>query len=175
MDALYDPAEVFTTVLWILYGLGGLTCIAVIVGWSAAQWLGERIAGFLSALPDEKYDTPPPRLAMAASLAAHGDLDGALAFYGTLMAEYPHEEEVYHRMLEIALGPLNRPELAEEILARGLSALEPGRAQVALVRLFGELEAGSYRPMGYLRKADDERGIACLPSRLSVPPVPRHA
>ena len=131
---LYDAAEVFTKVLWILYGLGGVVCLSIIVGWPTAQWLSERLAYFLSALPDEKYDVPPPRLAMAASLSAHGDLEGALTFYQKLMEDHPQEEEVYHRMLEIVLGPLDRPAQAEQILHRGLTTLEHPRAQAALVR-----------------------------------------
>jgi len=171
---LYDAAEVFTKVLWIMYGLGGVVCLSIIAGWPTAQWLSERLAYFLSAWPDEKYDVPPPRLAMAASLAAQGDLEGALTFYEKLMQDHPQEEEVYHRMLEIVLGPLDRPAQAEEILHRGLTTLEAPRAQAALVRLFGELKAGTYRPMVYLRKADDARGTAFpAPRNVPVPPLLR--
>lgn len=169
-----EAADLIVKIAWMLYGAAAVIAGAIALGWPASRWLGNKLGQLLSGSSDEKYDVPPPRLAMAASLAAHGDLQDALTFYEKLMEDYPQEEEVYHRMLEIALGPLDRPAQAEEILQRGLTTLENPRAHAALVRLFEELKAGSYRPMVYLRKGDDLRGTAFPGAgNVPVPPVLR--
>ena len=169
-----EAAERLVMIAALLYITGGLCIVGIVLGFPSARWLGNRIGQFLSGWNDEKYDVPPPRLAMASSLAAAGDLEGALAFYGTLREDYPQEEEIHHRMLEISLGPLNRPELAEEILRCGLSILEGERSREALLQAYDDLKDGTYRPMAYLRAAGDSRGTAFpSPANMPAPPILR--
>ena len=169
-----EAAERLVMIAALLYITGGLCIVGIVLGFPSARWLGNRIGQFLSGWNDEKYDVPPPRLAMASSLAAAGDLEGALAFYEILREGYPQEEEIHHRMLEISLGPLNRPDLAEEILRGGLSILEGERSREALLRAYDGLKDGTYRPMAYLRAADDARGNAFpSPANMPAPPILR--
>lgn len=163
LDLLFAFALVFLIVAF---------CVAmgVAFGVPAARWLGDRVGQFLSGWSDEKYEVPPPRFAMAAAITAHGDLEDALAFYEEMLITYPQEEQIYHRMLEIALGPLDRPELAADILARGIAALEKGSQHAALERAYGELKAGTHRPLAHLRKAEDARGGAFPQHEMPAPP-----
>ncbi len=163
LDFLFAFAMVFVIVaLCVVVGIA--------FGLPVSRWLGNRVGQFLTGWSDEKYDIPPPRFAMAAAITAHGDLEDALAFYEEMLTTYPQEEQIYHRMLEIALGPLDRPGLAEEILSRGLAALEQPSQLAALVRQYEELRAGTHRPLAHLRKAEDTRGGAFPPHGMPAPP-----
>lgn len=164
LDFLFGFAVVFMIVAFCVV-------IGIAFGVPAARWLGNRVGQFLSGWSDEKYDIPPPRFAMAAAITAHGDLEDALAFYEDMLLTYPQEEQIYHRMLEIALGPLDRPGLAEEILSRGLAALEQPSQQAALVRQYEELKAGTHRPLAHLRKVEDARGGAFPQREMPAPPA----
>ena len=163
LDLLFAFALVFLIV-------SSCVVLGIAFGIPAGRWLGNHVGQFLTGWSDEKYDIPPPRFAMAAAITASGDLEGALEFYEDMLLTYPQEEQIYHRMLEIALGPLDRPELAEEILSRGLAALEQSSQQAALVRQHEELKAGTHRPLAHLRKPDDERGGAFPQHEMPAPP-----
>jgi len=163
LDFLFGFAVVFLIVSFCV--VVGIAC-----GLPVSRWLGNRVGQFLTGWSDEKYDVPPPRFAMAAAITAHGDLEDALAFYEEMLITYPQEEQIYHRMLEIALGPLDRPGLAEEILSRGLAALEKPSQQAALVRQYEELKAGTHRPLAHLRKPEDARGGAFPQHGMPAPP-----
>lgn len=163
LDLLFAFALVFLIV-------ASCVVLGIAFGIPAARWLGNRVGQFFTGWSDEKYEIPPPRFAMAAAITAHGDLEDALAFYEDMLLTYPQEEQIYHRMLEIALGPLDRPELAEDILARGLAALASDTQQAALVRQYEELKAGTHRPLARLRKPDDARGGAFPQHEMPAPP-----
>lgn len=163
LDLLFAFALVFVIVAFCVV-------VGIAFGVPAARWLGNRVGQFLSGWSDEKYEVPPPRFAMAAAITAHGDLEDALTFYEEMLITYPQEEQIYHRMLEIALGPLDRPELAADILSRGVAALEKESQHAALERAYEELKAGTHRPLAHLRKRDDARGGAFPQHEMPAPP-----
>jgi hypothetical protein len=135
-------------VMFIIAGIIGL--IGITLGYPAAHWIGEKVANIFSCLPTEKYDRVLPALGIPASKAVRGDLLGAIDGYENLLIDYPQEEEIYSRLLEITLGPMNMPEYGEEVLQRGLLNLKLESEQIALLKFSQAIKNGDFRPLRHL-------------------------
>lgn len=129
---------------------GGLCAVGIAVGIPAAYWLGVRLGGILSGMSDEEFESPPPKLSLPAALAARGELNEALALYEAMLVDYPSDAEIYRRMLEISLGPIQLHDYAADIMKRAMIGIKTESDRLMLIRLVEDLKTGRYQPLSHL-------------------------
>lgn len=161
-----DQIDFITSVALILVMVGGTVAIGIATGYPAAVWIGNRLGDFLSFLPRERFDVAPPPLGIAAAKAAKGDLAGAVDSYEEMLAEHPGDREIYIRLIELLLGPLDQVERGEEVLRQGLRELPDERDREVLVKVCAALKNGSHRPYRYLDYHADPRPEGSIPPSL---------
>lgn len=128
----------------------GVCILGIILGYPAAHVIGKKVAEFLSFLPTERFTKAPPALGIPATKAMRGDLHGAVDSYEELLLSYPHEKEIYFRLLEVVLGPLKMEEYGENVLQRGLANLQGESERAALLNLSHAIRSGDYHPLQHL-------------------------
>lgn len=167
---MFEKIDLLTGIILIFVTIGGGTLIGIATGYPVATWLGQRLADFLSFLPRERFEVAPPPLGIAASKAANGDLAGAVDSYQSMLVDHPGDREIYIRLIELLLGPLDRVERGEEILRQGLRHLSDPRDREVLVKVSAALRNGSHRPYRYLDYHADPRPENSIPPPLISPP-----
>ncbi|NJM37847.1 MAG: hypothetical protein HC845_08325 [Akkermansiaceae bacterium] len=134
----------------LLLIVSGIAICAAALGYPVAHWVGGKLATFLSCLPTEQYDQALPALGIPATKAIRGDLLGAMDGYENLLVDHPQNAEIYSRMLEIALGPMNMPEYGEKILKNGMLHLSSDTERAALLKLHQVIISGDFKPFKHL-------------------------
>ncbi|RYD22493.1 MAG: hypothetical protein EOP88_07865 [Verrucomicrobiaceae bacterium] len=134
----------------VIFMVCGVCTIGIIVGWFAAQVMGKKVADFLTFLPTERFATAPPAMGIPASKAMSGDLHGAVDSYEELLLKYPHDKEIYFRLLEVVLGPLKMEAYGENVLQRGFANLEKEADRKNLRDLCDAIRSGDYHPLQHL-------------------------
>lgn len=167
---MFEKIDLFTGIILIFVTIGGGTLIGIATGCPFATWIGNRVGDFLSFLPRERFEVAPPPLGIAASKAANGDLAGAVDSYESMLADHPGDREIYIRLIELLLGPLDREKRGEEILRQGLRQLPDERDREILVNVSAALRNGTHRPYRYLDYHADPRPEGSIPPPLFSPP-----
>ncbi len=145
-----DAVHVIFAFAKLLLIIGGIGLVSGALGYPVAHWISEKLAILFSCLPAEKYARALPALGIPAAKAIRGDLLGALDGYEKLLADHPQNAEIYSRLLEIALGPMNMPEYGEKILQNAMLSLSSDSERAALLKLREEIKSGDFKPLKHL-------------------------
>ena len=128
---------------WLAVTWGGFGGIAGIpFGFAAGLiiWpsLADIVAEPFRALmyPMARFSKPVPMYSVPKAKRARGDLEGALADYERMEAEYPGDLEVYRNMLELLVLEMKSPEKASEVFQRALQKLRKAEHREGLARLY---------------------------------------
>ncbi|MBK1883914.1 hypothetical protein JIN85_15960 [Luteolibacter pohnpeiensis] len=128
-----------------------IAAIGIATGYPAALWIGDKVAEFISCLPNERFAVAPPIMGPPASKAIRGDLQEALADYEALLENYPDEPEIYRKIIELTLGPMNQSELAEDYLHLAMENLQDAKDRSRLIKLAASIKSGEYCPFQHLQ------------------------
>ena len=138
-----------------LFGAGGAV-VGLLVSWAAWSFSGAAAAGFRAFIQPSGASTPyQASYSYEESLAARGDVAGAVEAYERRMAEQPFDVEVRVRAAELLAGEGNDPARAAAVFRelRAIPGVAPERVLYATQRLI-DLHRG---PL-----ADDGRALVEL-------------
>jgi len=147
--------DVMVMVAFAVLSIAACCIIGVIPGWPVSQWISDKISSFFLGLSTERFDKPQPLIGNAASKAIKGDVTGALTDYKKMLKSHPKNAELYLRIMELAYGPLQRPDIGDEVLTAALKKIESKKERKMLKRLGTALKEGKH--LGWLNNL--ERGI----------------
>jgi hypothetical protein len=120
----------------LLVGVGFWVAISSALLWAYPFWLAASIlvafplAGFLSGpigsifMPTEVFSKPQPMYSIPESLRMKNELDKAFAAYQKIAEEYPQEVKPYVAMVKMAFVDMKNDNLAESVLAQGMTHLK---------------------------------------------------
>ena len=121
----------------LLFGLGGAIA-GFAVSWVAWKISGAAGAGFRAFIQPSGASTPyRAQYSYEESLAARGNVAGAIEAYERRLLELPHDADLLRRAAELCAGDGNDPARAAAIFRalRDIPAVAPGHALYASQRL----------------------------------------
>ena len=121
----------------LIFGLGGAIA-GVLVSWAAWAFSGAVGAGFKAFIQPSGASTPyQATYSYEESLAARGDVAGAVEAYERRMVEHPHDVELRVRAAELLAGEGNDPARAAAVFRelRAIPGVAPERVLYASQRL----------------------------------------
>ena len=140
--------------------VGICALIGTISGFPVSQWISERMTSFFLGFSSEKFDKPQPLIGNAAAKAIKGDVLGATQDFETMLKEHPQNAELYLRLMELAYGPLQKPEYGDKLIARAKKKIRNEKDLKSLIRLGTALKEGNlitHKHLGWM--SNMEQGI----------------
>jgi len=150
----------YDLVVFAISAVGVCSILGVFFGVPLATWLGEKLATVISCFSAEKFTKAQPLIGHAATKAVRGDVVGAMSDYSRMSRQHPRNGEIYLRMMELAYGPLQQPELGDQILKRAMKKVRNSKERRSLKRLGLALKEGNlitHKHLGWASKL--EHGI----------------
>ncbi len=139
----------------LIYSLLGLALVAICFAVPVANWVSGKLASILSFFPTERFHKSPPLMSKGEALTMRGEIHEAAALYLGYLKEQSRELDISLRLLDLAHGPLEDPEMGESVMARAKVKLEE-REQRLLRSHRDAILSGEYYPLRHLAWREDQ-------------------